>query len=293
MENINEYTGREIAIFTDCHGLLEPTIAILEDIKNKNITEIYSLGDAIGFGPNPSQVLSLLNQYDVKQINGNSEEYSILGIEPFLAYFTYEKRRNQEWTKDQLTKEQIEKLRKNKHSYDLSVGKMKIGLCHFANDVRIDFLKNSTWSYQNSINSENDNPQEQFYFTNSEEQKRQIKEYGSDTDKKSKGFVSAKEDTIFNGKQIDEYDEIIQGHVHFKFLTEDDKVRVRTIRAVGMAYGENEPLDFASYIIIKEKNYGYDVEEVLVPFNRTLMLKSIDESTLPDKASINKFIGRR
>jgi hypothetical protein len=28
-------------------------------------------------------------------------------------------------------------LKKNKHSYDLIVGGMKIGLCHFANDVRI------------------------------------------------------------------------------------------------------------------------------------------------------------
>jgi len=32
---MEKYTGREIAIFTDLHGLLQPTIAILEDIKKE------------------------------------------------------------------------------------------------------------------------------------------------------------------------------------------------------------------------------------------------------------------
>lgn len=195
----------------------------------------------------------------MKTINGNSEEYSIIGIEPFISYFTPKKIASNEWTLSQLTSEQIKRLKENKHSYDLIIGGMKVGLCHFANDVRIDFSKNSTWSYQQSINY---------------------------------GFISAKKDPIFAGKTIDNYDEIIQGHVHFKLLTEDEIVKVRTIRAAGMAYG-NAPIDYASYIIIKEKEIGYDVEEVLVPFNRDLMLKSIDESSMPDKDTINKFVSRR
>ena len=54
-----------------------------------------------------------------------------------------------------------------------------------------------------------------------------------------------------------------------------------------------DPIDFASYIIIREKEIGYDVEEVLVPFDRAKMLKSIDDSSMPDKTQINKFISRR
>ena len=42
---MEEYTGRQIAIFADIHGLLEPAVAVLEDIKRRGITEIYSLGD--------------------------------------------------------------------------------------------------------------------------------------------------------------------------------------------------------------------------------------------------------
>ena len=80
------------------HGLLQPTIAILDDIKRRGITEIYSLGDNIGVGPNPSQVLDLLGENGVRMINGNSEEYSTIGIEPFISYFSPQKIESQEWT---------------------------------------------------------------------------------------------------------------------------------------------------------------------------------------------------
>lgn len=289
---MTKYTGREIAIFTDIHGLLEPTIAILNDIKKRGINEIYSLGDNIGVGPNPSEVLDLLDEYDVKSINGNSEDYLTIGIEPYNSYFTNKKKLSYEWTMSQLSSKQLKQLKENKHSYDLVVGGFKIGLCHFANDVRIDFTSNSTWSYQASINCNLPDPQKQFYYTNSEKQKRLIEDRVKDEKPPNYGFISSKEEPIFRGKTIDYYDEIIQGHVHFKFLTNDEKVRIRTIRAAGIAYG-NDPVDFASYIIIREKEIGYDVTEVLVAFNRNLMLKSIDNSAIPDKDTINTFVARR
>ena len=50
-------------------------------------------------------MLDLLEKYNVKSINGNSEEYSIIGIEPFRSYFTPEKIASHEWTLSQLTLE--------------------------------------------------------------------------------------------------------------------------------------------------------------------------------------------
>ena len=287
---MGDYTGREIAIFTDIHGLLEPTIAILEDIRKRGITEIYSLGDAIGVGPNPSEVLDLLNLYGVKQINGNSEEYSAIGIAPFKSYFTPRKTDSQEWTYSQLTPEQIEMLRHNEHSYDLMVCGRRIGLCHFANDVRIDFGEHSTWSYQGSINSRH--PNNQFYYTNSPEQTAIIEQRAIPGVPECAGYVSAKNDRLFDGKRVDFYDEIIQGHVHFRFLTEDAKSRIRTIRGAGIGYGINDPIDFASYIIIRERTDGYDVEEVLVAYDRTSMLRRIERSDMPDKSLVSMFVSK-
>ena len=108
---------------------------------------------------------------------------------------------------------------------------------------------------------------------------------------KDRGYVSAKKDPLFGGKKIDYYDEIIEGHAHFKLMTEDKRVKVRTIRALAMAY-ENNLVDRAYYIIIKEKKHGYDIDEILVPFDRKAMNKSIDESDMPDKKIINKYTSR-
>ncbi len=290
---MNKYTGRQIAIFTDIHALLEPTVAILDDIRKRGIREIYSLGDSIGVGPNPSEVLDLLIENNVKMINGNSEDYVIIGIAPFgYVCFNPTKVASHKWTLSRLRPDQIAMLKGNLHSYDLKIGGMNIGLCHFANDVRIDFGEHSTWSYQSSINNGIEDPQRQFYYTNSDIQKEEIEAFSQVHLPKYESYRSAKKDPLFGGKTIDAYDEIIQGHVHFKFLTEDEKVKIRTIRALGMAY-KNDPIDYASYIIIREKEIGYDVEEILVPFNRDLMLKSIDDSTMPDKSKINRFVSRR
>ena len=281
-----EFTGREIAIFTDVHGLYYPLKAVLEDISKRGIKEIYSLGDNICFGPDPAAVLNLLIKYNVKVINGNSEEYIILGTDPFKSYFTPLKQQMVDWTRSKLSSEQINYLKNGKHSYDLVVGGKKVGLCHFINDVRIDFSERSTWSYQDAVRKKTPSEaNKQFYYTNSEEQKKLI----DDKSDYNAGYVSAKNDPIFGGKTIDYYDEIIQGHVHFKNITEDDKVKIRTIRAVGMAFGNDDP-NYASYVIIKEKENGYDVEEIYVSYDREATLNSVMNSDIPDKSTVTKFM---
>lgn len=97
---------KKIAILTDAHGLYEPTKAALDDMKEKGITEIYSLGDNIGVGPNPGEVIDLLEEYNVTSVAGNSEEYVTLGIEPFASYFNTLKTQSQLWTLSKLNEHQ-------------------------------------------------------------------------------------------------------------------------------------------------------------------------------------------
>lgn len=86
------------------------------------------------------------------------------------------------------------------------------------------------------------------------------------------GYISAINEPLFGGKTVDFYDAVIQDHVHFKLYEKGDNTDYYTIRAVGMAYG-TDPIDNASYVILKEKtnNQGYDIEEVLVKFDREKM----------------------
>ncbi len=285
----NKYTGRQIAIFTDIHGLLEPLISVLDDIKKRKITEIYSLGDAIGVGPNSKEVLDLLDKYNVKCINGNNEDYCVLGIEPFIMYFKQEKIDSQSWTMSKLTKEQVEKLKNNKHSYDLIIGGKKVGLCHFASDVRFDYRENSVSKYQRLIKENYEKPQEQFYYTNSEEQKKLIKENSKVKSKENGGYISALKEPLFEGKTIDYYDEIIQGHAHFKLYTEDENVKIRTVKGLGIAFN-GISTNLAYYIIIKEKENGFDIEEVYIPYDREKEMKVIDKCDIPNKQLLQKYI---
>lgn len=55
-----------------------------------------------------------------------------------------------------------------------------------------------------------------------------------------------------------------------------------------MAYGK-DPIDIASYVILNEKENGFDVEEILVKFDREQMVYSVVNCTFPDK-TMWKFI---
>lgn len=45
------------ALISDIHGNLEALEVVLDDIKSQGITEIFCLGDVIGYGPNPRECI--------------------------------------------------------------------------------------------------------------------------------------------------------------------------------------------------------------------------------------------
>ena len=62
-----------IAVMSDIHGNLEAFIQSLNDAKHKKIDGIVNLGDAIGYGPQPEEVLNLLEKRCIPNILGNHE----------------------------------------------------------------------------------------------------------------------------------------------------------------------------------------------------------------------------
>ena len=320
LEKKNE-KPRRIAIFTDSHGLLEPTEAILENIKSKGIKEIYSLGDNIGLGPNPKEVLDLLDVYGVKSIAGNYEDHINIGLKPFASYMTVDKAMNIEWMSKQITSYQKEMLKSMAHCIELNLGGKKIALCHFANDVRCDFTKHSTWIYGRACNEKLLNPYDQFMYTNSVEQMDEIAtvlgfkafEGNLSTYQRLcmlKDFISKNKDTILSNpylqgyisyvydplfcdgsqlRQVSDYDTIIQGHVHFNRFGKCSVTGTEfyDVRAAGMGYSGLEN-DMASYIILTETNDGFDISKIDVPYDRKQMEQSILKLELPNN-TIKKY----
>jgi predicted phosphodiesterase len=70
------------ALISDIHSNLEALEAVLKDIREQNIREIYCLGDIIGYGPNPRECIDLVMQCDVC-ILGNHDQGALFDPEGF------------------------------------------------------------------------------------------------------------------------------------------------------------------------------------------------------------------
>ncbi|MEJ2688345.1 MAG: metallophosphoesterase family protein [Deltaproteobacteria bacterium] len=66
-----------LAFISDIHANLQAFQAVLTDIEKLQATEIFSLGDNIGYGPQPEEVINLLRKRNIASIMGN-HEYALL-----------------------------------------------------------------------------------------------------------------------------------------------------------------------------------------------------------------------
>lgn len=90
--------GRRIAVLSDIHSNLEALLAVLADIEEQECDQIICLGDLIGYGPNPRQVLRVAVDLFEFSLMGNHEE----GILYEPVGFNWKAEASAWWTKDQL-----------------------------------------------------------------------------------------------------------------------------------------------------------------------------------------------
>ncbi|UCG80249.1 MAG: metallophosphoesterase, partial [Desulfobacterales bacterium] len=62
-----------LAIISDIHGNLEAFKEVLADIDQSKVDEIASLGDNIGYGPEPEEVVQLIRKHNIPSVMGNHE----------------------------------------------------------------------------------------------------------------------------------------------------------------------------------------------------------------------------
>ena len=72
------------AIISDIHANLEALEAVLADIKQQGITEIFCLGDIIGYGPNPCECIDRINSCKLCLL-GNHDQAALFDPEGFNA----------------------------------------------------------------------------------------------------------------------------------------------------------------------------------------------------------------
>ena len=61
-------------ILADIHANLEAFQAVLTDAKSRGpIDQLWCLGDIVGYGPNPREVIDLLREHDHVSVAGNHD----------------------------------------------------------------------------------------------------------------------------------------------------------------------------------------------------------------------------
>jgi len=71
------------ALISDIHGNLEALEVVLSDIKAQGITEIYCLGDIIGYGPNPRECIDLVMETCNVSLLGNHDQGALFDPDGF------------------------------------------------------------------------------------------------------------------------------------------------------------------------------------------------------------------
>jgi diadenosine tetraphosphatase ApaH/serine/threonine PP2A family protein phosphatase len=62
-----------LAVVSDIHGNIEALSVVLADIDALGITEIVALGDNVGYGPRPEEVVARLRERAIPSVMGNHE----------------------------------------------------------------------------------------------------------------------------------------------------------------------------------------------------------------------------
>ena len=61
----------KIAVISDIHGNIYALMKALEDIDEQKVDKIICLGDLVGYGPHPNEVVALIKRREIPCIKGN------------------------------------------------------------------------------------------------------------------------------------------------------------------------------------------------------------------------------
>ena len=96
-------------ILADIHANLEAFQAVLSDAKSRGpIDQLWCLGDIVGYGPNPGEVIDLLQEHDHLSVAGNHDWAAIGKID--TSDFNPYARSAAQWTQTQLSREYVDYL---------------------------------------------------------------------------------------------------------------------------------------------------------------------------------------
>lgn len=152
----------KMAIISDIHGNLCALQAVLKDIKNRGISEVYCAGDLVGYGPRPNEVIELIKSNNIPTVMGNYDD--AVGNMRLICGCAYKDEKDLRlgessiaWTKERTSEDNRNWLRLLPAEIRLSGGGMRLLLVHGSPGALNEYLyENTPEDYLNRLLTEKD-----------------------------------------------------------------------------------------------------------------------------------------
>jgi putative phosphoesterase len=124
-----------LAIISDIHANLPALEAVLADIAAMGVSDIYHLGDLVGYNPFPNETVALVSEKNIPGITGNYDQ-AVLGLvadpigELLNAKITPMGRKIYAWTVRAVNNRSRDVLAAQPQQRSLAVGKWRLRLTH-------------------------------------------------------------------------------------------------------------------------------------------------------------------
>ncbi len=94
--------------FSDVHSNLEALKVVMADFEKEKLDGIFFLGDAVGYGPDPNECVSIISERAEVKLMGN-HDYAALGLIETNLFNVYAQE-SMEWTKNVLSDKSLKIL---------------------------------------------------------------------------------------------------------------------------------------------------------------------------------------
>ena len=122
-----------VGVIADTHGNLPATQAVMSRLAGAGCAEVFHLGDAIGMGPHPSEVVSLLVTSGVRCVMGNHDELFLHGLpDPPPAWMSAGEVAHHHWVHAQLDAAHRSVMRTWPYARTVQLGRQTVVLVHYA-----------------------------------------------------------------------------------------------------------------------------------------------------------------
>jgi putative phosphoesterase len=124
-----------IAVMGDIHANLPALRAALDDVARIGAEAVYCVGDVVGRGPHPNEVVELLRSLEIPTVQGNWDEAVGMDREQTGAAWTtaeaeVDGNASMRWSSDRLTEENKAWLRQLPHTMRVTLAGRSVYLFH-------------------------------------------------------------------------------------------------------------------------------------------------------------------